>query len=88
MVLTMALQRTGQRYLKALHLKDVAERFAVVDRASVGARPPELESMSREADLGNAAGLSQATIRQMLQDEIKQTRGIVHGTVREAVGRD
>lgn len=59
-LLSVAVQRAGQRYLKAIYLKDVADRFAVVD----------LEDEAPPSDL------SQEQIQQMMQYEIKVTRGL------------
>lgn len=63
---SMWIQRLGQRYLKALHLKDVTERFAVADRSG--------EDLPR---VGGVGELPQEEIRKMLQAEIRATRGVV-----------
>lgn len=83
---TAALQRMGQRYLRTLHLRDVAERFAVECRATrglansgdsavlqeSGAQPPR--PVQADAEVGQP---SQEMIHRMLQQEILATRGIL-----------
>mmetsp|Transcript_123260 Transcript_123260/g.343168 ORF Transcript_123260/g.343168 Transcript_123260/m.343168 type:complete len:414 (+) Transcript_123260:85-1326(+) len=100
-LLSMALQRSGQRYLRALHLKDVAERYAVANRATEAvltegpaqpamgpaARPeaPNLHLADLEAVRAATASPTQEQIHRMLQEEIRLTRGVVHSAAREAV---
>lgn len=75
-MLSVAMQRHGQRYLRALHLKDIADRFAVEDRA----RP---RSSISPVEAGGAAVtapstgpvLSQEAIHELLWDEMRALGG-------------
>jgi len=75
-MLSVTLQRHGQRYLRALHLKDIADRFAVVDRSQ-----PTLSVSPAGAGEGPAVApsigteLSQEAIRELLWEEIRATGG-------------
>lgn len=64
------IQRGGQRYLRNLHIRDIAERFAVVDHAS-------------DADIARAdsSEIDQATLRAMMRDEINATRNAARATL-------
>jgi len=86
---TAALQRMGQRYLRALHLRDVAERFAVEPRVSTGFESSCGASVLNgsgaqqmgpvsviQADV-EAGQPSQEMIHRMLQQEILATTGII-----------
>merc|ERR1712113_626496 len=84
MVLFLALQRSSQRYLKVLYLKDIAERFTVVDRAGLSAgiaEAPQFQSMTTGATLASP-DVSQEPIRRMLQEELWNTRGVIRNTAR------
>lgn len=63
-ILSAAAHRMGQSYMKALYLKDVADRFAVVDRAA-----------TQKPANANQEDLSQQQLRAMLQEEIRSTQG-------------
>lgn len=69
-LISIWIQRGGQRYLRNMHLRDIAERFAVVDHMS-------------ETDIARAdrSEMDQATLKSMMQSEINTTRSIVrvHG---------
>uniref|UniRef100_A0A7S1PRF6 RING-CH-type domain-containing protein n=1 Tax=Alexandrium catenella TaxID=2925 RepID=A0A7S1PRF6_ALECA len=88
-LVSLALQRSGQRYLRVLHLKDVAERYAVRDRcamatgeATEAAAPGQVQMPTSRvsavtSDTEAIGNISQDEIQQKMREEIRLARGVL-----------
>lgn len=61
------IQRGGQRYLRNMHLRDIAERYAVVDHMD----PADVSRLS-------GAQLDQSQLKSRMQAEIDSTRSYIN----------